>query len=310
MSTVSTGPPAADGEAGPGVHQRARIIDGRVGFEALVALFRDSLGRLSRSHRLQGSLLRTGVAGLVVSVGISVAVAQHVSRTAALWSALAALVWWAMCTGVVAGGTALLVTPDGRHIEYYGSPNALTAIRAYSCMPLILCASLPLGGDVGLYLWCAMGAPAGLLDLVDGWIARRFGPITELGKALDPFGDSVFFGMAAVGNVLVGIIPLWLGMVLLLRFAGPLLATPIVFMIRRRPELVHTEWGRRNTLLTGMVLFTEMIIRLSHGPVAATALVLGLPVVVTMLLHFMTLWRRVVDSPVVRPSRRERRATS
>jgi phosphatidylglycerophosphate synthase len=179
-------------------------------------------------------------------------------------------------------------------------------MRSYGTYPLLLIATLPLGADRALALWCSIGLPLGMLDLVDGWIARRFGPITDLGKALDPAGDAVFFGVAAVGNQLVGIIPFWLMVVLLVRYFGPLTLVPLVFLMRRRPELVYTEWGRRNTLYTGVLLFTLMWFRIFHGPVGTVALILGIPVVVTTtLLHFAALAQRVARAPVVRPRRRD-----
>lgn len=287
---------------------RPRIVDGRVGFQALGALYASSVRRLSAEPGLRASLTRIAVGGIVVSVVGGAVIAHGASPPDTGWALIAGAIWWFLTTAVLVGGTDLLVTPEHRRINGYGVPNALTALRAYTCLPLILCAALPLGGDTGLYLWCAIGMPAGLLDFVDGYIARRVGPITELGKALDPLGDAVFFGMAAVGNVLVGIIPIWLGAIMLLRYSGPLLATPVVFLLRRRPELVHTEWGRRNTLATGLVLFVGMIIRLTGHGTTPTAIVLGIPLLVTTtLLHFATLWRRVMEAPTVRPRRRDLR---
>jgi phosphatidylglycerophosphate synthase len=123
--------------------------------------------------------------------------------------------------------------------------------------------------------------------------------------ALDPAGDAVFFATAAVGNIELGIIPGWLGALMLVRYVGPLLATPIVFAARRRPELVHTVWGRRNTLYTGVVLFVCLIVRLADGPVDAVALGLGAPLLgTTTVLHFIGLGMRAYAAPIVRERRR------
>ena len=273
----------------------------RIGLRGFVDLYAESLGRIRSSAHLRTSLLAWVVTGLLLTEAYSVGVAQLVSTRAALLAALAATGWWLFVALVLAGGAPLLVTPSGQRVDYYGWPNGLTALRAWSCLPLLLCAALPLTDDLGLILWCCIGAPAGLLDAVDGWIARRFGPLTMLGKALDPAMDALFFSVAAVGNQLLGIIPTWLMALLLLRFLAPLLATPIVFLARRRPELGRTEWGRRNTLLTGVVLFTCMWVRIFHGPVSAVALALGIPLLVTTTaLHFVALGQRAQVAPVVR----------
>ena len=141
----------------------------------------------------------------------------------------------------------------------------------------------------------------GLLDAVDGFIARRYGPVTVLGKAMDPFGDALYFVVGAIGSCALGILPLWLAILIVARYAGPVVLTPIVLLTGRRPELVYTVWGRRNTLLTGIVIFALYWVRLFGGPVDVIALIIALPTLVpTALLHFVALFRRVAESPRVR----------
>ncbi|HET9050980.1 MAG TPA: CDP-alcohol phosphatidyltransferase family protein [Candidatus Dormibacteraeota bacterium] len=285
-----------------------RVVEGEVGVAALRALFVEAFATLRAKPRLRRSLAGWTAAGLVVTVVFAVGVGQLVSPRTALFSGLGALGWFLVVEAVFVGGIPALVTPEGAVVDHYGWPNGLSAVRAWSCMPLVLCASLPLPGRLSLILWLAVGAPIGLLDFVDGWIARRFGPVTQLGKAIDPGGDAVYFTCAGIGNVLVGIVPVWMAVFLAVRYVGPLLGTPIVFFARRRPELVHTEWGRRNTFFVGVVLITEMFVKILGGPTDAVALALGIPLLVTTaVLHFVSLGVRMYHAPVVRPSRRERR---
>ena len=117
----------------------------------------------------------------------------------------------------------------------------------------------------------------------------------------DPFMDALFFLSAALGSYLLGIVPAWLALLIAVRYAAPVLVTPFVFLANRRPELVHTVWGRRNTLYTGVVLFVLFWVRLAGGPVWLAALIVAIPTLVpTTLLHFAALLRRVASSPVVR----------
>jgi phosphatidylglycerophosphate synthase len=273
----------------------------RTGLGGLVAVYSEALGLFRARPALRRSLARWLTAGLVFIEAYAVGIAQLVSGRAALLAALGAALWWLFVAVVLVGGATLLRTfPDGRRIDYYGWPNGLTAIRAWSCMPLLLTAALPLRGDLGFALWCSIGGPLALLDAVDGIIARRVGPLTELGRALDPAGDALFFATAAVGGALVGIIPWWLCGLIVLRYVGPLLATPVVFLTRRRPELSHTHWGRRNTIAVGWVFFILMWVRLAHGPVDAVAIAIGVPLVGgTLVLYIADLIRRTREAPVV-----------
>jgi phosphatidylglycerophosphate synthase len=273
----------------------------RSGVGGLLAFYHDAFALLGSRPALRRSLVRWLIAGLVFTEAYAIGIAQLVSGRAAAWAAAGALLWWLFFALVLAGGATLLQTfPEGTRIDYYGVPNGLTAIRAWSCLPMLLSAALPLGDDLNLILWCSIGGPLAMLDAVDGLIARRIGPLTLLGRALDPAGDALFFAMAAVGGALVGILPWWLCAVILIRYVGPLLATPVVFLSHRRPDLSHTSWGRRNTIAVGWVFFILMWVRIAHGPVNAVAIAIGVPLVVgTLGLYVADLVRRTREAPVV-----------
>lgn len=274
------------------------------GDRGLGGLWAASLSRLRESRRLRRSFLAWAIAGLVITEAFAVGVAQLQSRRAALIAVPAALLWWLAVTAVPVTGAALLTSPQGEPVDRLGVPNGLTAMRAYSCAGLILCSLLSTPHRLGFILWGTVGAVAALLDLLDGWIARRFGPLTRLGEALDPVMDCVFFSMAAVGNVALGIVPAWLGGLMLARYLGPLLFGVAFQLQGRRPELSATVWGKRNTLLTGAVLATLLVVRAVDGPVGPVALALGIPLLgTTTLLHFAVMARREREAPVTRPVR-------
>jgi cardiolipin synthase len=52
-------------------------------------------------------------------------------------------------------------------------------------------------------------------DYFDGQIARRFGQVTRLGQLLDPAADRLFIFAALIGLSISGIIPWWLGVVII-----------------------------------------------------------------------------------------------
>jgi cardiolipin synthase len=261
-------------------------------------LIHEALALLGASRRLRRSLYLWLSIGLVLTEGLTIPVAALHDSGSIMPLALGAAAAWAVASLFLVVGTPLLRTADGTRVDHYGLPNGISAIRAWLSFPLMLCAVLSLPGSLSLYLWCSIGGATGMLDFVDGYIARRFGPLTELGKALDPAMDVLFFGLAAVGGWLVGVAPGWLAAGILIRYFGPFLLTPFIFLAGKRPELVHTTWGRRNTAAIGLVLFILMIVRLAGGPVNTVALIIA-PVLLlpTLLLHIVALVRRTAEAP-------------
>ncbi|MGH7686219.1 MAG: CDP-alcohol phosphatidyltransferase family protein [Candidatus Dormibacteria bacterium] len=242
--------------------------------------------------------------GLALGEGFTIGIAVVHGSGVLVPAMLGTLVWWLIVMVFVVGGAAWLDTPDGQQLDHYGIPNGLSAIRTWMCVPLFYDAIFTLPGRLALILWAGVAGAVGLLDVVDGFLARRIGPVSVLGKAIDPFGDALFLVTAAIGSYLLGMWPLWLMAFVIFRYAGPLLLTPIVLLTGRRPELVHTVWGRRNTLLTGVVLFTLYWVRIADGPVWLAALFAAIPTLVpTAILHFVQLARRTFSAPVVQPGR-------
>lgn len=70
-------------------------------------------------------------------------------------------------------------------------------------------------------------AACGASDLVDGWVARRFGQQSALGSILDPLGDKLLVGTLTVSLWWTGQLPWWL-LVLIVGRDAALLALAIV----------------------------------------------------------------------------------
>lgn len=92
-------------------------------------------------------------------------------------------------------------------------PNAITLVRL-SCLPVFLW--LLFGREnraAAAWLLAALGAT----DWVDGYLARRMGQVSEVGKVLDPVADRLLF-LVGGGAILVdGSVPTWFAVVVLVR---------------------------------------------------------------------------------------------
>jgi cardiolipin synthase len=93
-------------------------------------------------------------------------------------------------------------------------PNVISVVRL-ACVPLF-CWLLFDGSRVAAFVLLGV---LGATDWVDGWIARRFDQGSELGKILDPTADRLLLLTAAIALMLDGVVPLWVGILVLVREA-------------------------------------------------------------------------------------------
>lgn len=84
--------------------------------------------------------------------------------------------------------------------------DQLTVARAVSVPLVIVLFAVDFAGHA--YWATAVFAVAMLTDQVDGWLARRAGKTTDLGKILDPVADKVLVLAALI--VLVPVLPAWM----------------------------------------------------------------------------------------------------
>lgn len=93
-------------------------------------------------------------------------------------------------------------------------PNVITVARIAACPVIFFLALAP---GVAARAWAfVLFVVAGLSDVWDGWLARRYGLITDMGKLLDPIADKLllvatfvpFFVISRRGDD-VDLIPWW-----------------------------------------------------------------------------------------------------
>ena len=99
--------------------------------------------------------------------------------------------------------------------EILNLPNILTMGRV-AIIPLVIL--LLDSGTPSACIWAAIVySAAALTDLMDGYLARRLGVVTVLGKFLDPLADKLLVMATLVWMVPMGRIPDWAVVLLLAR---------------------------------------------------------------------------------------------
>ncbi len=127
-------------------------------------------------------------------------------------------------------------------------PNILTYIRLL-CLPFFLWMMFAYYADraAGQYLWAGFGlfVFASATDVADGWIARHFNMVSDIGKVLDPVADKLLqcFAMLTLG--LVGHMHwAFIGIIIFKEvFIG---VTSKYFMraSKRQVEQIANKWGK------------------------------------------------------------------
>ncbi len=123
---------------------------------------------------------------------------------------------WALLTGAPWPFAAWFVVVAAFGAFIPGEANQVSMARAYLAGPAAVHAER--GEFAALALVVAL---AGLTDLVDGTVARRFASPSNLGGGLDPVVDGIFMGALAFGLALGGVFPAWLAVVVAARYLLP-----------------------------------------------------------------------------------------
>ena len=127
-------------------------------------------------------------------------------------------------------------------------PNLLSTSRIVLCLPLLIVDAMTIPFWV-IYLI------AGLTDILDGFLARRWGVESKLGARLDSLADFVF--VLTVGYKFFPLLKLpatlWMmiGLIALIKVANAISS----YMVKRRIEFLHTRANK----LTGFFLFIGMM---------------------------------------------------
>ena len=104
------------------------------------------------------------------------------------------------------------VVPETSSKRIATVPNLLSFLRLGS-VPFFLWLFLNDRENAAVIIY-AIGASS---DFFDGYIARRMGQVSELGKLLDPLADRVFIVALAIALVGRDVLPLWLALSVIAR---------------------------------------------------------------------------------------------
>jgi CDP-diacylglycerol--glycerol-3-phosphate 3-phosphatidyltransferase len=158
--------------------------------------------------------------------------------------------------------------------------NVLTLLRLV-LVPIFLLAMFAGGGHETPWRITAfvIFTIACITDRLDGLLARNYGMATEFGAFVDPIADKMLIGSALVALSMLGDLPWWVTVVILIREIGVTLLRLAV--IRR--GVIPASWGGKLKTAVQAVAIGLFVLPL-YGPfLIAASVVMAAAIVLTVL---------------------------
>ncbi len=161
--------------------------------------------------------------------------------------------------------------------------NVLTGVR-FALVPVFLV--LLFVGDGHETFWRIAAfivfAVAVITDRLDGALARSYGMVTEFGTLADPIADKALIGAALIGLSVLGDLPWWVTVVILVREIG---ITVLRFVVLRHGVIPASRGGKLKTLVQAVAIGL-FVLPLENWPgawLAVAWVIMGAAIVLTVI---------------------------
>ena len=134
-------------------------------------------------------------------------------------------------------------------------PNILTVSRIFAVLIFVAMASIVHLPAFRGASWCfgiriaavVLAMLAGLTDLLDGYLARKYQWVSDFGKLMDPLADKIFVTGTMLMAVEFRIIPAWIAIAVLFR---EFMVTGLRTLAAKKQEVIAADrWGQLKTAL-------------------------------------------------------------
>lgn len=183
-------------------------------------------------------------------------------------------------------------------------PNAISVARL-ACVPLFLWLLM---AEDRLVAAGVLLAVLGATDWVDGWIARHFDQGSEVGKVLDPVADRVLLIAAAVALLVEGIVPVWVGVLVLGREA--VISAATLALAAAGARRIDVQWAGKAGTLALMFALPGFVILDALDPGAGRTVLAVVTWTFTIGGLILSYYAAARYVPLARTALREGRSTS
>lgn len=166
-------------------------------------------------------------------------------------------------------------------------PNKLTFMRLVLAVPFIYCLQESTGNTTYRLIAFTIFIVASLTDWLDGYIARKYSLITDLGKIMDPLADKILVISAMVLFVKLDYIPAWMSIVVIAR---EFLISGIRTIAAAKGEVIPAGMLGKYKTTTQMVVIVIMLFFGLGETEEVTQLYKKIYYYITMIPVGLTIW--------------------
>jgi CDP-diacylglycerol--glycerol-3-phosphate 3-phosphatidyltransferase len=174
------------------------------------------------------------------------------------------------------------IEPAARRPSVVNAANLLTALRLVLVPVFLLVLFAGDGHEFANRIAAfTIFAVAVMTDRLDGQLARKYNMVTEFGMLADPIADKLLIGSALIGLSMLGDLPWWVTVVILVREIG---ITVLRFAVLRRGVIPASRGGKLKALVqaVGIGLFVLPLDAWPTGWHTTASVVMGLAILLTV----------------------------
>jgi phosphatidylglycerophosphate synthase len=156
-----------------------------------------------------------------------------------------------------------LKVPSGERLERVNLANRVTLFRLTS-MPTVLFLVLAARDYRIRYPLLVLVVLVFSTDFVDGWISRKAGEVTKVGKMMDSASDYCLLLVLSIVFYYFSLVPIWFFILVTARLGLQVVLVSILIVVNKRIEPKTTFMGKA-AVASIMVLYAVEVIRLIFG---------------------------------------------
>lgn len=104
---------------------------------------------------------------------------------------------------------------------------------------------------------------AGVTDVLDGWIARRYNMITKWGKLMDPLADKLMLLIVLVCLAVDKVVPLWI--IIIIALKELIMIVGALFLYKEREVVVQSNFYGKLATVLFYIAITALIFELPYA---------------------------------------------